>query len=143
MRFQLSQSSLSSETLRSQLHSDHAGAFCSFEGRVRNHHEGKSVLALQYEAHEALCAAEAHQILKEVEEKFGIIDCLCAHRVGHLNVGELAVWVGVISAHRDEGFKACRYLIDEIKKRLPIWKKEFYQDGTTAWVNCSCQEVHQ
>ena len=60
----------------------------------------------------------------------------CVHRTGMLDIGDCAVWVGVSSPHRDEAFRACRYIIDQIKVRLPIWKKEYYEDGHSGWVNC-------
>ena len=67
---------------------------------------------------------------------FRFCEARCVHRTGLLEIGDLAVWVGVASAHRDEAFKACRYIIDELKVRLPIWKKEHYVDGDSGWVNC-------
>jgi molybdopterin synthase catalytic subunit len=134
--FTLSSKSLKSNNLKQHLSSPYAGAFTSFEGWVRNHHQGKKVVALEYEAHEKLCRAEADKILKEAKKQFDIIDAEVIHRVGHLKVGDMAVIVGVTAAHRDHAFKACRYLIDEIKKRLPIWKKEIYANGDSGWVNC-------
>ena len=118
------------------LASNQAGAFCSFEGRVRDNQDGRRVKQLEYQAHEPLCQTEAEKILDEAKSKFNIIDSACLHRVGLLNVGEVSVVVGVIAPHRDEAFKACQYIIDELKKRLPIWKKEFFTDGDSGWVNC-------
>ena len=112
-----------------------AGAFCAFEGRVRNHSDGRKVIALEYEALDPLCQKEAGKIFQEVGKKFNVLNVTCCHRVGKLSVGEMAVWVGVSASHRDDAFKACRYIIDEIKARLPIWKKEFYADGDSGWVN--------
>lgn len=117
-----------------------AGAFCSFEGRVRNHHQGKKVVELQYEAHEKLCLAEAKKILAEVKNKFDVVDVHIIHRIGRLKVGRIAVVIGVLASHRDHAFKACRYVIDEIKQRLPIWKKEIYTNGNSGWVNCNERE---
>lgn len=113
-----------------------AGAFTSFEGWVRDHHDGQKVTALEYEALVPLCESEAHKIIDEAKSEFGITHAVCFHRIGRLSVGEMSVWVGVSAPHRDEAFKACRYIIDELKKRLPIWKKEFLADGRTHWVNC-------
>lgn len=115
--------------------SPQAGAFCAFEGWVRNHHQGKKVVALEYEAHEKLCRAEANKILAEMKKQFEVLDARIVHRIGRLDVGAMAVWIGVTSSHRDQAFKACRFLIDEIKKRLPIWKKEIYANGDSGWVN--------
>jgi molybdopterin synthase catalytic subunit len=79
---------------------------------------------------------EGERIVAEAIARFGAARAACVHRVGELAVGELAVWVGVSAPHRDEAFRACRYIIDEVKHRLPIWKKEHYLDGDSGWVNC-------
>ena len=91
---------------------------------------------LEYEAFEPLAVREGERILAEAIARFGVAHAACAHRVGDLTVGELAVWVGVSARHRDEAFRACRYIIDEVKHRLPIWKKEHYANGDSGWVNC-------
>ena len=77
---------------------------------------------------------EGNIILSEAIEKFGLIDAFCTHRIGTLEVGETAVLVVATSGHRAEAFKGCRYIIDEVKCRVPIWKKEHYQDGETEWL---------
>jgi len=112
------------------------GGYCAFEGWVRNENEGHTVERLEYEAYEPLVIAEGEKVLAEARERFGILGARCVHRVGLLEIGECAVWIGVASKHRDEAFRACRYIIDEIKVRLPIWKKEHYKDGDSGWVNC-------
>jgi|SRR3989338_1862048 len=114
-----------------------AGAFTCFEGRVRDTSNGKSVITLDYEAYEPLCRLEMTKIFEGAKRRFALIDIKVAHRTGTLNVGELAVWVGVLAAHRDGAFTACRYTIDELKKRLPIWKKEHYADGSSQWSCCA------
>ena len=134
--FQLTNQPINSEHLREQLSSDSAGALCVFEGLVRNHNDGHDVEALEYEAQEALCASEAKKIFEEAKAQFEIIEAKCVHRIGRLEIGEMAVWVGVLAAHRDEACKACRYIIDETKARLPIWKKEHYTSGESGWINC-------
>ena len=133
--FKLTNSPLEQLNLRDGLTSSRAGAFISFEGLVRNHSDGESVLKLEYEAAEALCLKEAEKILTETKEKFDIVDARVFHRTGVLHVGEMAVWVGVLASHRDDAFKACRYIIDQIKARLAIWKKEYYHSGDSGWVN--------
>ena len=135
--FQLSSHPLETINLKENLSCKTAGAFATFEGLVRNHNEGKTVTSLEYEAHEVLCRKEAEKIFAEAHKKFPIIGAKCFHRIGKLNIGEMAVWVGVTAAHRDEAFKACRFIIDEIKTRLPIWKKEFYADGDSGWINAA------
>jgi molybdopterin synthase catalytic subunit len=131
--FSISSSSICINSIRSQCLDSQSGAFCSFEGWVRNHHCGKSVNSLEYSCYEALAIKEGEQILCEAKEKFAIASAFCTHRVGHLAIGEMAVYVAVGAAHRDAAFLACRYIIDEIKSRVPIWKKEHYSDGSVAW----------
>ncbi len=116
---------------------DHTcGALVTFEGWVRNHQDGRPVERLDYEAYEALAAKEGQRIVAEALTRFGITHARCVHRLGSLALGDLAVWAGVSSHHRGEAFTACRYIIDEVKARVPIWKKEFYADGHSGWVNC-------
>ena len=113
-----------------------AGGYASFEGWVRDHNEGQSVKRLEYEAFEALAIKEGERIINEALARFPVKHAQCLHRVGNLGVGEMAVWVGVSAPHRDEAFRAARYIIDEVKHRLPIWKKEHYVSGDSGWVNC-------
>lgn len=122
--------------LRKELFDAGAGAYCSFEGWIRNENEGQAVLRLEYEAYEPLALTEGEKILAEAQRQFPYLHAHCVHRTGMLEIGECAVWVGVSSAHRDEAFQACRYIIDQLKVRLPIWKKEHYVDGHSGWVNC-------
>jgi molybdopterin synthase catalytic subunit len=114
-----------------------AGGHCSFEGWVRNHNEGRAVLRLEYEAYASLGVKEGERILAEAAARFPILKAACVHRVGRLEIGEMAVWVGVSAAHRDAAFAACRYIIDEVKDRVPIWKKEHYAAGESGWINCA------
>lgn len=124
------------EELKRQLHNDACGGFVSFEGWVRNHNEGKPVNGLFYEAYVPLAEKEGARILNEAMARFDVRLASCQHRVGELPIGGIAVWVGVSSDHRDAAFQACRYIIDEVKARLPIWKKEQYANGETEWVDC-------
>jgi len=119
-----------------------AGACVTLEGWVRNRNEGQSVLSLEYEAYVPLAEAEGEKILAEARAKFALIGAAGVHRIGHLALGDLAVWVGVTAEHRGAAFDACRYIIDEAKARLPIWKKEHYASGATAWINCATQGEH-
>ncbi len=137
--FSLSEQPIVELDLKQSVQDDRAGAICVFEGRVRNHNEGKAVEKLSYEAYAELCVSEAARILAETRDNFDILHLAVSHRVGDLAINDVAVCVAVSSVHRDEAFKACRYLIDEIKARLPIWKRETYADGSVVWVNCqSC-----
>ncbi|MBV8306299.1 MAG: molybdenum cofactor biosynthesis protein MoaE [Gammaproteobacteria bacterium] len=142
--FQFTREPLLPEQLRSGLADPACGGFASFEGWVRDSNEGQRVRRLEYEAFEALGVREGERIIAEARERFAVAHAACAHRIGSLAIGELAVWVGVSAAHRDEAFRACRYIIDEVKHRLPIWKKEHYLSGDSGWVNCErCAHVHE
>ncbi|MEL7185461.1 MAG: molybdenum cofactor biosynthesis protein MoaE [Pseudomonadota bacterium] len=124
------------DALRTQMQDPGAGGFCVFEGWVRNENEGHTVARLEYEAYEPLAVTEGDKVIAEAQQKFPHLKACCVHRTGLLEIGDCAVWVGVAAAHRDEAFLACRYIIDEIKIRLPIWKKEHYVSGDSGWVNC-------
>ncbi len=134
--FHFTRTPIAPEELRIALADPACGGYATFEGWVRNSNEGQAVRGLEYEAFEDLGTREGERIIAEALERFGVAHAACAHRVGALAVGELAVWVGVSAAHRDEAFRACRYIIDEVKHRLPIWKKEHYLNGESGWVNC-------
>lgn len=118
------------------------GGFVTFEGWVRDLNEGRAVLQLEYEVYAPIAESEGEVILTEARERFAIVDAWCEHREGLLQLGDCAVWVGVTAAHRDAAFDACRYIIDNVKSRLPIWKKEFYTDGDSGWVNCEACASH-
>ena len=137
MTFRIRNEPIDPRALETRLRNDRAGACVTFEGWVRNHNEGEAVTALEYEAHEPIAVAEGEKILAEARERFDVIEIHAEHRVGALAIGDCAVWVGVSAAHRGAAFDACRYVIDEIKARVPIWKKEHYADGDSGWVNCA------
>lgn len=141
--FEFSKESLQIDVYRVQIAAPSAGAYVSFEGWVRDHNEGQKVLRLEYEAYEALGTKEGEKIVAEALSRFGVGAAFCVHRLGALEIGDLAVWVGVTSAHRDEAFAACRHIIDEVKHRVPIWKKEHYLDGDSGWVNCERCATHE
>jgi len=130
------------DALRRELFDHAAGAYVSFEGWIRNRNEGHDVLRLEYEAYDLIALKEGEKVIAEAGEKFPLLQAHCVHRTGLLELGECAVWVGVSSAHRDEAFQACRYIIDQVKVRLPIWKKEHYVDGHSGWVNCERCAAH-
>jgi molybdopterin synthase catalytic subunit len=134
--FTLHDAALDPMQLRAQLQQRECGGFVAFEGWVRDHNEGQRVLRLEYEAFVPLALREGERILLEARERFGLAHLRCAHRVGALAIGDIAVWVGVSAPHRGECFDACRYIIDEVKHRVPIWKKEHYESGDSGWVNC-------
>lgn len=134
--FELTDRDIDTEALRAEHAHDASGGFVCFEGWVRNHNDGRTVRGLQYEAYEALAVSEGNAIIAEALERFDVRSARCQHRIGRLAIGEIAVWVGAGSDHRDAAFKACRYIIDEIKARVPIWKKELYVEGDTEWIDC-------
>jgi molybdopterin synthase catalytic subunit len=134
-RFRIADTPFDTANLRAELLDDRVGGYASFEGWVRNHNADRAVLGLRYEAYAALAQAEGEKIIDEALAKFEVLDARCVHRVGALAIGELAVWVGVSAAHRDAAFAACRYIIDEVKSRVPIWKHERYAEGDAGWLH--------
>lgn len=139
--FRLSAAPLDPDALKGALAQPASGACVTFEGWVRDHNEGRAVTRLEYEAYETLALSEGRKILEEARVRFALQGIDCVHRIGRLEIGDCAVWVGATSSHRAEAFAACRFVIDEIKHRLPIWKKEFYPEGDSGWVNCTrCAE---
>jgi len=142
MRFKICDTPLEPNSLREKLQAANCGGYCSFEGWVRDHHDGKSVSSLEYSSYPELATKEGNRIIQDALERFEVEEIYCHHRVGHLAIGDMAVYVGVSAAHRDAAFLACRYVIDEIKHTVPIWKKEHYTDETTAWPKCSGCGTH-
>lgn len=143
--FSFSQTPIDTSAARRAVDDPACGGFVTFEGWVRNHNEGLEVRRLEYEAFEALAVKEGERIVNDAIRRFGVEHAVCIHRVGTLEIGDIAVWVGVSSRHRGEAFAACRYIIDEVKHRVPIWKKEHYVNGDSGWVNCercAAEPVH-
>jgi molybdopterin/thiamine biosynthesis adenylyltransferase/molybdopterin synthase catalytic subunit/rhodanese-related sulfurtransferase len=134
--FSFSSTPIDAAACRAALADPACGGYASFEGWVRDHNDGRQVRHLEYEAFATLAVREGERIVAEAIEKYGVRRAACVHRIGDLALGEMAVWVGVSSPHRGEAFAACRYIIDEVKHRVPIWKKEHYVDGDSGWVNC-------
>lgn len=110
------------------------GALCLFVGVVREENAGRRVLWLEYEAYEEMAAALMAQIADEARARWPVSDVRLLHRLGRLEIGEASVAVAVSAPHRAEAFAACRYAIDALKASVPIWKKEFYADGS-AWLD--------
>lgn len=134
--FELASAPFDVASRRAALLDVRAGAYASFEGWVRDHNAGRTVAGLRYEAYERLARDEGDRILREALARHEVIGVACVHRVGEVAIGELAVWVGVTAAHRDAAFAACRWVIDEVKARVPIWKHERYGDGDEAgWLH--------
>ncbi len=114
------------------------GAVASFMGVVRNHHQGKPVSRIYYDCYPAMADQQIQQIIEKVKQEYGVDDIRVVHRIGWLEVGEVAVAIAIGAAHRQEAFYACRQVIDQIKAKVPIWKKEVYADGTGEWVMGDC-----
>ena len=137
MSFKITAAVIDPAARKRELEQSTAGACVTFEGWVRDHNDGEAVQALEYEAHQAIAEKEGTRIVAEAKARFAVTAVHCEHRVGKLAIGECAVWVGVSADHRGAAFDACRYVIDETKARVPIWKKEHYASGVTGWVNCA------
>ncbi len=121
-------------TVAHQVVSAERGGVVTFLGAVRNHHAGRAVLRLEYSAYGPMADAEFSQIIAEAESRWPA-KVAAEHRVGTLEVGDVAVVVVAAAPHRDAAFDACRYVIEAIKRRVPIWKREYYVDGTVGWVD--------
>ncbi|MGB0134854.1 molybdenum cofactor biosynthesis protein MoaE [Dokdonella sp.] len=134
-RFLLSESTIDDQAEKSALNNSSAGACVIFEGWVRNHNEGRPVLRLDYQAYAALARNEGEAIMVDALERFDLRGVRAIHRTGSLAIGDLAVWVGASADHRDAAFAACRWIINEIKLRVPIWKNEHYANGESGWLH--------
>ena len=111
-----------------------AGAAVVFEGVVRNNTRGRQTLHLEYEAYEQMALQEMERLCERALSEYPVQEVRIVHRLGHLEVGEISVLIAVVSAHRGAGFDACRWLIDTLKRTVPIWKKEYFEDGV-VWAD--------
>jgi molybdopterin synthase catalytic subunit len=133
--FILQESPIDCLKAKSSFENSNNGAFVYFEGLVRNDKvKNKEVSSLFYTANSSECNTEGNIIVSQAIEKFHLNGALCIQRIGQVEVGQMAIWIGAWSSHRNEAFEGCRSIIEETKKRLLIWKKEFYKDGTSAWI---------
>ena len=135
--FAITEQAIDANVLREQLtQKANCGAFCNFEGWVRDHNDGKNVDYLIYSTYPKLALSQGNAVIEQAKRQFAIEDAVCVHRVGRLDIGDMAVWVGVTAGHRDAAFAACRFIIDTVKAEVPIWKQEFYADSQhqTAWL---------
>ena len=121
------------DTLVAEVAAPECGGVATFLGLVRNHHEDRAVARLEYSAYHPMAEAECAAIMAEAIAQWPVRVAM-RHRVGTLLIGEAAVVVAAASAHRAAAFEACRYVIEEVKRRVPIWKKEFFLDGSVDWV---------
>lgn len=120
--------------LVAQVKEGEAGAVAVFDGIVRDNTRGRRTLYLDYEAYEAMALGQMRRLVRDAQQRFGVRRIALAHRLGRLQVGETSVLIAVASAHRAQAFEACRWLIDTLKKTVPIWKKEWFEDGA-VWAD--------
>ncbi|MCB1195049.1 molybdenum cofactor biosynthesis protein MoaE [bacterium] len=125
------------------------GALCTFIGTVRDNNDGKKVTALEYECYLPMAENVLNAIAQDAERQFDIENIFIVHRYGHLAVSDISVLICVSSAHRNDSFEACRFIIETIKKDVPLWKKEYYEDSPAQWVTCrhdlkkeQCLHIH-
>ncbi len=114
--------------------SRNGGAVNVFIGTVRNQTASKKVTRLEYEAYEPMAVAEINKIIQQADKQWKLTGWAISHRVGILHPGDVAVAIAISTAHRKESFEACQYVIDTLKQTVPIWKREFFEDGDT-WVS--------
>jgi molybdopterin synthase catalytic subunit len=131
--FQLVKEPIDSKKIAVGLQKPEDGAIVVFEGVVRNHSHDKPVRFLEYDAYEPMALKKLEEIGVLAKKEYGIRDIAIVHRLGHMDIGECSTVIVVASAHRGPAFDACRFAIDKIKEIVPIWKKEFFEDGA-VWV---------
>lgn len=124
-----------------RVRSDPDGAVLLFAGVVRDHHEGRSVEALAYEAYEEMAVEKMATICREVSARFEVGELAVVHRVGDLEIGDISLVIAVAAPHRDAAYKASREIIERIKTEVPIWKRERYSDGGEVWRDGAVPEV--
>jgi molybdopterin synthase catalytic subunit len=124
-----------------RVRSDADGAVLVFAGVVRDHHEGRAVEALAYEAYEEMAVEKMEMICEEVGSRFEVGELAVAHRVGELAIGDISVVIAVAAPHRDAAYKASREIIERVKSEVPIWKRERYSDGGEVWRDGAVPDV--
>ncbi len=134
MRVEILDDVLPTSEVMEEIKAGSDGAVCVFDGIVRNNTRGRETLYLDYEAYREMALEQMRGLAAEAVEKFGVRDVALLHRLGRLQVGETSVLIVVASAHRGAAFEACRWLIDTLKKQVPIWKKETFVDGA-VWAD--------
>jgi len=132
---------ISLDALLADVQGPECGGTCLFLGTVRNGPEEAGVTEIEYSAYDAMAEAEIERILADVRQRWPTARVALRHRVGRVPVGEASIAIAAAAPHRAEAFAACRHVIEEVKQRLPIWKKEYRVDGTTVWVDPSGKPV--
>ena len=133
--FALLDEAIDDQRLKDVLQDEQCGALATFEGWVRNHNNDSRVTSLTYYGYEKLAINQGKWIIEEAKRLFDIENAVAIHRIGALQIGDMAVWVGVSSKHRYPAFDACKWILDTIKADIPIWKQEFYQDESSKWLS--------
>jgi molybdopterin synthase catalytic subunit len=136
--FLLTRESIDSQKIAADFKNPEDGALVIFEGIVRNNAQGKSVRFLEYDGYESMALRKLEELGAQAKQQFDIRDIAIVHRLGHMEIGECSVVIAVASAHRGPAFDACRFTIDTLKKIVPNWKKEFYEDGE-VWIEGPAQ----
>jgi molybdopterin synthase catalytic subunit len=131
---QLVRAPIDMPALVSQVRAPEEGAIVTFDGFVRNQSHNRPTLYLDYEAYEAMALAKMREIASQLHERFAIHRVAIVHRLGRLEIGETSVFIAVSAAHRGAAFDACRFAIDTLKRTVPIWKKEYFEDGA-VWAD--------
>lgn len=129
MQIELTRHPIETEPITSSLKAGEDGAVCVFDGIVRNHTRGRQTQYLDYTAYEPMALLQMQKLAAEAIANFGVRDVAIVHRLGQLQIGETSILIAVASAHRGAAFDACRWIIDTLKKTVPIWKKEYFVDG--------------
>jgi molybdopterin synthase catalytic subunit len=133
--FELTSTPIDPDALRRRIDQPACGAVVIFEGRVRDHNRERPVDRIVYEAYAPVALAEGLAVAQETAASHSLVEVLIVHRTGTVPIGELAVWVGVCSTHRDAAFAGCAAAISAVKARVPIWKHEHYRDGGPEWLH--------
>jgi len=134
----LTRNPISVESLLREVQSPERGGTCIFLGTVRGNDD---VTGIDYSAYDAMALAEITRILDEAHQRWTGARVMLQHRLGLVSLGEASIGIAAAAPHRDEAFAACRYVIEEVKTRLPVWKKELHADGTTTWVDPTGKQV--
>ncbi len=130
----LQQEAIDTSCIIGETGTDADGAVVSFIGRVRSSSRGKTVLTMEYETYGEMARKQLQKIVEEATARWSLTDCTVVHRYGSVAIGEASIVIAAASPHRDEAFQAVRFIIDTVKDKVPIWKKEFYSDGS-SWIN--------
>ncbi|WP_296405785.1 molybdenum cofactor biosynthesis protein MoaE [Psychrobacter sp.] len=133
--FALLDEAIDQQRIKNFLQDELCGALATFEGWVRNHNNDSQVTSLTYYGYEKLAINQGMLIIEEAKRLFDIQNAVAIHRIGALQIGDMAVWVGVSSKHRYPAFDACRWILDTIKADIPVWKQEYYQDEPSKWLS--------